>query len=105
MANFILELGLTVADVLQNQPFLLPQDLKDILQQPLAGLSEAEKQLLSLLAREDEAIALAKLLATAQMPSADLLDALQSLCRRCWVEKVDNVYILSPVLRQYIKQL
>jgi hypothetical protein len=104
VANFILELGLNVADVLQNQPLLLPQDLKDILQQPFACLSEAETELISLLAREDDAT-LAKLLATIQMPSSDLLDALQSLCRRCLVEKTDKVYVMSPLLRQYIKEL
>jgi hypothetical protein len=102
VANFMVELGLTVPDVLQNQPFLLPQDLQYILEQPLAWLSAPEKQLLSLLAKEDEAIALVKLLEIAPMPSADLLNSLQSLCRRCWVQKNDHVYIMSPLLRQYI---
>jgi len=102
VANFMVELGLTVTDVLQNQPLLFPQDLKDILQQPLAYLSEPEKQLLSLLAKKDEAIALVKLLEIAPMPSSDLLDILQSLCRRSWVEKTDHLYRMSPVLRQYL---
>lgn len=104
VANFIIELGLNVADVLQNQPLLLPQDLKDILQQPFGCLSKTETELISLLAREDDPT-LAKLLATAQMPSSDLLDALQSLCRRCLVEKTDKVYVMSSVLRQYIQEL
>ncbi len=102
VANFMVELGLTVTQVLQNQPFLLPQDLQDILQQPLAWLSAPEQQLLSLLAKEHEAIALVKLLEVAPMPSADLLNTLQSLCRRCWVQKTDHVYIMSPLLRHYI---
>ena len=102
VANFMVELGLTVTEVLQNQPLLFPQDLKDILQQPLAYLSEPEKQLLSLLAKKDEAIALVKLLEIAPMPSSDLLDILQSLCRRSWVEKTDHLYRMSPVLRQYL---
>lgn len=102
VGNFMVDLGLTVTQVLQNQPLLVPQDLKDILQQPLAWLSEPEKQLLSLLAKEDEPIALVKLLEIAPMPSSDLLDILQSLCRRCWVEKTDRLYRISPVLRQYL---
>ena len=105
MANFILELGLTVADLLKNRSLLLPQDLKDVLQQPLAALWEAETELICRLARKDDAIALAKLLATAKMPSSDLLDALQSLCRRCLVEKTDNLYVIFPVFRQYIQEL
>lgn len=102
VANFMVELGLTVTEVLQNQPLLFPQDLKDIFQQPLAYLSEPEKQLLSLLAKENEAIALVKLLEIASMPSSDLLDILQSLCRRSWVERTDHLYIMSPILRQYL---
>ncbi|MBK4732242.1 AAA family ATPase [Oxynema sp. CENA135] len=104
VANFILELGLAVADVLQNQSLLLPQDLKDILQQPLSSLSEAETEVISRLGTEDD-VTLAKLLAIAQMPSSDLLDALQSLCRRCLVDKTDKVYVISSVLKQYIKEL
>lgn len=101
VANFMFELSLTVTEVLENQPVLLPQDLQYILEQPLAWLSASEKQLLSLLAKEDEAIALVKLLEIAPMPSSDLLDTLQSLCRRCWVEKNDNLYIMSSILKQY----
>lgn len=103
VANFMTELGLTVTEMLQNQPFLLPQYLQDILEQALAYLSEREKQVLSVLAKEDEALALAKLLEIAPMPSSDLLDNLQSLYRRCWVEKTGHIYIMSPVLRQYIR--
>ncbi|WP_261224635.1 NB-ARC domain-containing protein [Ancylothrix sp. D3o] len=102
VANFLAELGLTVTEMLQSQPFLLPQYLQDILEQPLAWLSEREKQLLSLLAKEDEPLALAKLLEIARMPSSDLLDSLQSLYRRCWVEKTGHIYMISPLLRQYI---
>ncbi|MCT7952133.1 hypothetical protein NG798_20255 [Ancylothrix sp. C2] len=102
VANFLAELGLTVTEMLQSQPFLLPQYLQDILEQPLAWLSEREKQLLSLLAKEDEPLALAKLLEIARMPSSDLLDSLQSLYRRCWVEKNEHIYMMSPLLRQYI---
>lgn len=101
-ANFMVDLGLTVTQVLQSQPLLFPQDLKDILQQPLAYLSEPEKQLLSLLAKKNEPIALVKLLEIAPMPSSDLLDILQSLGRRCWIEKTDHLYRMSPVLRQYL---
>ncbi len=103
VANFLAELGLTVTEMLQNQPFLLPQYLQDILEQALAYLSEREKQVLSVLAKEDEALALAKLLEIAPMPSSDLLDTLHSLYRRCWVEKTGHIYMMSPVVRQYIR--
>jgi hypothetical protein len=104
VAHFILELGLNVTDLFHKQP-VLPQDLKGILRQSFAYLSETETELLSQLAREDDAIALVKLLETTQMPLSDLLDALQSLCRRCWLEKTDKVYVMSSILKQYILQL
>ena len=68
-------------------------------------LSEIEKQVLSLLAQESDPVNLAKLLETGQMLSSDLLNALQSLTRRCLIEKQDNFYTLPPVLKQYIKTL
>ncbi len=64
-----------------------------------------EKQVLYLLAKESNPVNLAKLLEQGQLSSSDLLNALQSLSRRCSIEKQDNIYTLPPVLKQYIKQL
>jgi len=104
VASLSLELGLDVTDLLHQPPLLL-QDLKEILRQSFAQLSKIEKELICRLAREGDAIALVKLLETTQMPLSDLLDALQSLCRRCWLEKTDKVYVMSSILKQYIQQL
>ncbi len=97
--------GCSVADFLPNDSILLPPDLKDSLHQHYNRLSEIEKQVLSLLAGESEPVKLAKLLEKGVMSFSDLLSALQSLSRRCLVEKADNLYRLSPVLRQYIRGL
>jgi predicted transcriptional regulator len=84
---------------------LLPEDLKAVLQQQYDRTSELEKQVMSLLATENQPVNVAKLLQNGQISSSHLLNALQSLSRRCWIEKQETLYTLPPVLKQYIKGL
>ncbi|MCL1464784.1 NB-ARC domain-containing protein [Argonema galeatum] len=105
VATLIQELAGCVTELLPYDTILLPEDLKDILQQQCDRLSEIEKQVLSLLAKESEPINLAKLLENSRIPASDLLNALQSLSRRCLIEQQGSFYILPPVMRQYIKGL
>ncbi len=104
-ATLIEESGCSLTEFLQNDTISLPEDLKDIFHQQYHRLSEIEKQVMSLLAEEPESVSLAKLLEKGQIPSSDLLNVLQSLSRRCLVERPGNVYTISPVMRQYIKEL
>jgi hypothetical protein len=101
VANLIQDLGGGVTELLPNDTLLLPEDLKDVLQQQFDRLSELEKQVISLLAKESQPINRAKLLENDIIPASDLLNALQSLSRRCLIEQQANFYTLSPVLRQY----
>jgi hypothetical protein len=105
VATLIQELGIGVADLLIDDTILLPEDLKDVLDEQFDRTSELEKQVLSLLATENQPVNLAKLLQNGQISSSDLLNALQSLSRRCLIEKQGSLYTLSPVLKQYIKGL
>jgi predicted transcriptional regulator len=84
---------------------LLPEDLKDVLQQQCDRLSQIEKQVLSLLARESEPVNLAKLLENGTMPASDLLNALQSLSRRCLIQEQGSFYALLQVVKKYIKEM
>ena len=103
VATLIQELGIGASELLIDDTILLPEDLKDVLQQQLSRLSEIEIQVLSLFCRDSEPVNLAKLLEYGTVRSPDLLNALQSLSRRCLIEKNGNLYSLPPVLRQYIK--
>ena len=94
-----------MTELLSNDTILLPEDLKDILQQQCDRLSEIEKQVISLLAQESEPINLTKLIEKGTIPASDLLNALQSLSRRCLIEQQGSFYDLSLVLKQYIKEL
>ncbi|MEG4169825.1 MULTISPECIES: NB-ARC domain-containing protein [unclassified Microcoleus] len=103
VATLIQELGIGATEVLIDDTILLPEDLKDVLQQQYDRTSELEKQVMSLLATENQPVNFAKLLQNAQISSSDLLNALQSLSRRCLLEKEASLYTLPPVLKQYIK--
>ena len=101
VANLIQDLGGGVTELLPNDTILLPEDLKDVLQQQFDRLSELETQVISLLARESQPINRAKLLENEIIPASDLLNALHSLSRRCLIEQQANFYTISPVLKQY----
>jgi hypothetical protein len=105
VATLIQELGISVNELLIDDTILLPEDLKDVLHEQFDRTSELEKQVLSLLATENQPVNFAKLLQNRQISSSDLLNALQSLSRRCWIEKEGILYTLPPVLKQYIKGL
>jgi hypothetical protein len=102
VATQIQELGESVTELLPDDTILLPEDLQQVLQQQFSRLSAIEIQVLCLLAEEREPVNLATLIEHGTMPGLDLLNALQSLLRRCFIEKPDNLYTLSPVVRQYI---
>jgi predicted RecB family endonuclease len=105
VATLIQELGGGVSELLPDDAILLPEDLKDVLQQQYDRLSNIEKQVLSLLAKESEPVNLAKLLENGTRPASDLLNALQSLSRRCLIEQQGSFYALPLVVMQYIKGL
>jgi len=105
VATLIQKLGIGATELLIDDTILLPEDLKDVLQQQYDRTSELEKQVMSLLARENQPLNVTKLLQNRQISSSNLLNALQSLSRRCAIEKQESLYTLPPVLKQYIKGL
>ena len=101
VASQIQELGEDLTELLPNDAILLPEDLKGILQETSDRLSQPEKQTLSLLVRKNQPISLAQLLETTETSPSDLLNILQSLCRRSLIEKQENLYSVPSVLREY----
>jgi len=105
IANFIPEMEVFGDKIIENNTIFLPQSLKDNLKQQFNRLSPIEKQVLLKLVQDEEPVNLAQLLIRGQIPSSDLLNVLQSLLRRCWLEKQDHLYLLPAVIRQYITDL
>jgi len=100
VATLMVELGGCLTELLPDETILISADLQDIFQQQFDRLSELEKQVISLIARSGDAVKLAKLLENSIIPP--LLNALQSLSRRCLIEQEDSLYKLIPVVRQYV---
>ncbi len=94
VATQMQELGGCVTELLLNDIILLPEDLKDVLQQQCDRLSELEKQVLSWLAKASDTINLTQLLENSRIPASDLVNALQSLSRRCLIEQQANFYTI-----------
>ncbi|NEO52266.1 MAG: hypothetical protein F6K54_03715 [Okeania sp. SIO3B5] len=101
VATQIQEFGENLIELLPDDAILLPEDLKDTLQQQSDRLSETEKQILELLVMKNKPISLAQLLETTEISPSDLLNTLQSLCRRSLIEKQENLYSVPSVLREY----
>ncbi|MBD2481333.1 AAA family ATPase [Planktothrix sp. FACHB-1365] len=102
IVNCILDLEDVIQKIIENNTIFLPQSLKDNLQQQFNRLSVLEKQVMLELVQDEKPVNLAQLLQKGQIHSSDLLNVLQSLFRRCWLEKQDHFYCLPAVIRQYI---
>ncbi|MGL5134950.1 MAG: ATPase, partial [Planktothrix sp.] len=77
-----------------------------ILESKLERLSDLEKQVISWLADQQQAIDISQQLADREFSKTDLLQAIQSLVRRGLVEKISegerSLFELNPVFQQYI---
>ncbi|MEG4216930.1 hypothetical protein QUA27_23875 [Microcoleus sp. Pol14C6] len=62
MATLIQELEIGATELLIDDTILLPTDLKEVLQQQYDRTSELEKQVMSLLATQNQPVNFAKLL-------------------------------------------
>ncbi|MGL4497586.1 MAG: ATPase, partial [Planktothrix sp.] len=103
VATIIQELGGSMTDLLPDDTLLLPEDLKDVLQQEFSRLSARENVVMSLLATVKKPINLARLAENSEMMLSDLFNVLQSLSRRCLIQQEGSCYFLQPVLREYIR--
>ncbi|MGB3204512.1 MAG: NB-ARC domain-containing protein, partial [Crinalium sp.] len=105
VATLIQDLGGGAAELFPNDTILLPEDLKDVLERQCDRISPIEKQVILLLAQESEPVNLAKLLENSLITATDLLNAIQSLSRRCLIEQQASFYTISPVLKQYVANI
>ncbi|MDB9518192.1 NB-ARC domain-containing protein [Roseofilum reptotaenium CS-1145] len=105
LATLMEDLELSPSELFVEDDIILPEDLKDNLDQQFNRLSETEKEVIFLLAREGKPVNLARLLEHQPISSSDLLNALQSLTRRYLIEKEEKFYALQPVLQHYVMSL
>jgi hypothetical protein len=81
-------------------------------------LTESEKQVMNYLAKQEDAVTLSQILQEISHPPTDLLKAIQSLKRRCFLEDTPNCISASheenhrssflkinPILKYYLLSL
>lgn len=101
LANLMQDLDLSPRELFLENTILLPEDLADNLAPQFKRLSKIEIEVISRLAKEEKPVTLAMLLEANHIAASDLLNALQSLTRRCLIEKTEKSYLLPPLLRHY----
>ncbi|MCL2933216.1 MAG: hypothetical protein MGG11_13470 [Trichodesmium sp. MAG_R03] len=104
VATQIQELEENLIELLPDATILLPEDLKDSLQQQCDRLSQAEKQTLSVLITKNQPISLVELLETTEMLPSDLLNTLQSLYCRSLIAKQKNLYSMPSILKEHYRE-
>lgn len=98
--------GGRVCEFLKYDALFVSEDLKDIFDRQFSRLSDLEKQVMSRLASENEPVSISQLLNVMQIPPSELFKVMQSLGRRCLLEKKENgetVFKLPSVVKQYVK--
>ncbi|MCT7997226.1 AAA family ATPase [Laspinema olomoucense] len=94
-----------ISEAFQYEPLFLGEDLNAVLQQQCDRLSAIEKIALSALANQAGSVSVSDLLAAGTLSPENLLNALQSLKRRSFIQQEQSLFSLLPVLRQYGKTL
>ncbi len=90
--------------VLEPGPFIF-DEIRDLLAQQLARLTLLEREIMDWLASKREPVPLSELQANFIRPIAagELLQALTSLQRRSFIEKVTAGFAQQPVVMEYVK--
>lgn len=94
-----------IDDFLEYDNCFVGEDLKNLLAQHYNRLSEVEKMVLSALAKESEPVSLPNLREKVEIEPENLLSAIQSLTRRCLIEKEKSLFSLESVIKQFICRL
>ncbi|MCT7954430.1 NB-ARC domain-containing protein [Laspinema palackyanum] len=101
LATLMQDLDISPRELFVENTILLPEDLKDNLRQQFKRLSKMEIEVISRLAQEEKPVTLARLLEDNNISPSEVLNALQSLTRRCLIEKNEKSYLLPPLLQHY----
>ncbi|WP_233258576.1 hypothetical protein [[Phormidium] sp. ETS-05] len=99
--------GGRVAEFLQYDSLILDESLQEHLDRQFHRLNQPEENIIMQLANESHPVRLPELCQTSQLSAAAVLQAMQSLMRRFFVEtkagEDATFFVLNPVLKQYVK--
>lgn len=97
----------SVSDFLQCDGVILSESLQAQLDQQFQRLTQSEMAIMMQLAEENEPVALPQIIKTVQLSTSDLLNAMQSLGMRLFLDAEEQgkttFFSLNPVMKQYVK--
>ncbi len=96
----IQELEIEPTNISSEHSLLLPENVKDNLQEQFDRLSPQEQQVLHLLAQAEEPVNLGQLLQNQTIEASNSINALHSLCDRSLIERKNKRYSVSPAIKQ-----
>ncbi len=99
--------GGRISELFKYDKLVLNEDLKYKLNLLFQRLSIIEKQVMSVIAEDIEAISISKLLEKTELLPTDLFNAMQSLRRRSLIQHHHNdkdqiLFTVQPLIRQYV---
>lgn len=99
--------GGSVSEFLQCDGMILSESLQAQLDQQFQRLTQPEMAIMIQLAKQNEPVSLPPIINTLQLSTADLLNAMQSLGMRLFLDAEDRgkttFFSLNPVMKQYVK--
>ncbi|MEG4805489.1 AAA family ATPase [Microcoleus sp. ARI1-B5] len=99
--------GGSVSEFLQCDVVILSESLQAQLDQQFQRLTQPEQAIMLQLAKENEPVSLPQILKTVQLSTSDLLNAMQSLGMRLFMDAEEQgkttFFSLNSVMKQYIK--
>ncbi|CBN57557.1 MULTISPECIES: AAA family ATPase [Kamptonema] len=99
--------GGSVSEFLQCDGVILSESLRSQLDQQFQRLTQPEMAIMIQLAEENEPVSLPQIIKTVQLSTSDLLNAMQSLGMRLFLEAEEQgkttFFSLNPVMKQYVK--
>jgi DNA-binding MarR family transcriptional regulator len=102
LARIVDIFGGNIAEFLQTGTINF-SDIKGMIEVQFQRLSEIEREILEVLAREEEAISVSELRSKLNKPG--LTDAVDSLRKRSFVESRDSGFILPNLIQSYVRGL
>jgi DNA-binding MarR family transcriptional regulator len=102
LARIVDLFGGNIAEFLQTGTINF-SDIKEMIEVQWQRLSEIEREILEVLAREEEAISVSELRSKLNKPG--LTDAVDSLRKRSFVESRDSGFILPNLIQSYVRGL
>ena len=102
LARIVDIFGGNIAEFLQTGTINF-SDIKEMIEVQFQRLSEIEREILEVLAREEEAISVPELRSKLNKPG--LTDAVDSLRKRSFVESRDSGFILPNLIQSYVRGL